>query len=181
LKKEYEVAVRWTAYPLRPDTPAGGLSLEEVFPGKDIKEMNARLMKTADEAGLPFGYRSMTYNSRLAHELGKWAESNGCGDVFHNAVFRAYFVDGKNIGDIQILMELINSLGLSRQEAEKVIETRAFKDAVDSDWSRSLQVDPEYIPSLMINGRLLVNPQQYRLYEQFMRDNYVEKRNEKAI
>ena len=173
--------MRWTAYPLRTDTPADGLSLEKVFPGKDIKEMNARLKKAANEAGLPFGYRTMTYNSRFAHELGKWAESKGYGEEFHNAVFRAYFVDGKNIGKIHILIELIKSLGLSHQEAEKVMETRAFKDAVDSDWSRSLQADPEYIPSLMINGQLLVNPQQYSLYEQFMRDNKIRKRNEKTI
>jgi len=173
------VAVRWTAYPLRTDIPAEGISLEVLFPGRDIKEMNARLKKAADEAGLPFGYRTMTFNSRLAQELGKWAESKGCGDAFHDAVFRAYFVDGKNIGDVRILMELIKSLGLSRQEAEQVMETRVFKDAVDSDWSRSLQVDPEYIPSLMINGQLLVNPQQYRLFQKFMRDNKVRKRNEK--
>lgn len=173
--------MRWTAYPLRTDTPVDGLSLEKVFPGKDIKDMNARLKKAAIEAGLPFGYRTMTYNSRFAHELAKWAESKGYGDEFHDAVFRAYFVDGKNIGKIHILIELIKSLGLSAQEAVKVVETSAFKDAVDSDWSRSLQVDPEYIPSLMINGQLLVNPQKYSLYEQFMRDNKIRKRNEKAM
>jgi len=173
--------VHWTAYPLRTDTPLDGLSLEKVFPGKDIKEMNARLKKAADEAGLPFGYRTMTYNSRFAHELGKWAESKGYGDEFHNAAFRAYFVDGKNIGKIHILIELIKSLGLSHLEAERVMETRAFKDAIDSGWSRSLQVDPEYIPSLMINGQLLVNPQKYSLYEQFMRDNKIRKRNVKTM
>lgn len=178
MKKEYEVAVRWTAYPLRPDTPEEGLSLEQVFLGKDINEMNARLKKAANEVGLPFCYRTMTYNSRLAHELSKWAELKGSDDEFRNAVFKAYFVDRKNIGKIQILIELVKALGLSQQEAEKVIETGAFKDAVDSDWSRSLQVGPEYIPSLMINGQLLVNPQKYELYEQLMRDNKIRKRNE---
>ena len=173
--------MRWTAYPLRPDTPVDGLSLEEVFPDKDVKEMNARLKKAANEAGLPFGFRTMTYDSRLAHELGKWAELKGHGDAFHSAVFRAYFVDGKNIGNIDILIELIKSLGLSHQAAEKVMTTRAFKDAVDADWSRSLQVDPEYIPSLMINGRLLVNPQKYSLFEQFMRENKIRKRVGKSM
>jgi predicted DsbA family dithiol-disulfide isomerase len=169
LKREYEVAVRWTAYPLRPDTPEEGLALEHIFPGKDLDEMNVRLKRAAKKAGLPFGYRTMTYNSRFAHELSKWAESEGYGDEFHITVFRAYYVDGKNIGKIPVLIELVKRLGLSQKEAKKVIETRAFKDAVDSDWSRSLQVDPEYIPSLMINGQLLVNPQKYELYEQLMR------------
>jgi hypothetical protein len=66
---------------------------------------------------------------------------------------------------------------LPQEKAKEVIEIRVFKDAVDADWSRSLEVDPEFIPSLMVNGNLLVNPQQYELYEQFMKDNNVNRRS----
>lgn len=168
--------MRWTAYPLRPDTPSQGLSLEQLFADsdKDIDEMNTRLKNAADEAGLPLGHRTMTYNSRFAQELGKWAKSKDKEDAFHDAVFKAYFVDSKNIGQIPVLVDLAGSVGLSKQEARNVIENRTFKDMVDQDWSRSLQVDPEYIPSLMINGNLLVNPQRYELFEQFMKDNHVD-------
>ena len=138
--------------------------------------MNARLKNAARKAGLPFGYRTMTYNSRLAQELSKWAESKGRGDAFHHAVFKAYFVEGKNISRPALLVDLAGAAGLSRKEARDVIETRAFNQAVDLDWSRSLQVDPEYIPSLMINDRLLVNPQKYKLFEQFMQDNRIKKK-----
>jgi predicted DsbA family dithiol-disulfide isomerase len=137
--------------------------------------MNVRLKQAAKEAGLPFGHRTMTYNSRFAHEVGKWAESRGSGDDFHRAVFTAYFAEGKNIGRVPVLMDIAGGVGLSRQEARRIIDTRAFAHAVDEDWSRSRQVDPEYIPSLMINGHLAVNPQQYDLFEQFMRDNHVKK------
>ena len=137
----------------------------------------ARWKKAADETHLPLGDRTMTYNSRLAQELGKWAESKGKGDAFHDAVFRAYFADGKNIGKIQILVDLAVSVGLSGNEAQKVLQTRAFRTAVDFDWSRSLEIDPELVPTLMINGRMLVNPQKYELFEQFMISNKVKRRN----
>ena len=171
--------MRWTAYPLRPDTPVQGLSLEQLFADSDknIDEMNARLKNAADEAGLPFGRRTMTFNSRFAQELGKWAKSKNKEDAFHDAVFKAYFVDGKNIGQIPVLIELAGSVGLSKIDARDVVENRTFKDMVDQDWSRSLQVDPEYIPSLMTNGNLLVNPQRYELFEQFMKANHVMKRD----
>ena len=68
-------------------------------------------------------------------------------------------------------------MGLSQKEAEKAMGTRAFKEAVDSDWSRSLEVDPEYIPALSINGQLLINPQKYKRYEELMRDHHIKKRN----
>ena len=122
----------------------------------------------------------MTYNSRLAQELGKWAESKGKGDAFHDAVFRAYFADGKNIGKIQIVVDLAVSVGLSGKEAQKVLQTRAFRTAVDLDWSRSLEIDPELVPTVMINGRMLVNPQKYELFEQFMISNKVKRRNANA-
>jgi predicted DsbA family dithiol-disulfide isomerase len=170
--------VRWTAYPLRPDTPEEGLALAEVFADSDtdIEEMNVRLKKAAQEAGLPFGRRTMTYNSRLAHELSKWADSRGKGDAFRGAVYRAYFVDGQNIGKLRVLAGLAESTGFSEAEARRVIETGAFKEAVDQDWTRSLQVDPEYIPSLMLDDHLLVNPQDYALFEQFVQDKGVRRR-----
>lgn len=171
--------MRWTAYPLHTSIPEEGISLEQTFArtNKDIEKMNARLKKAADDAGLPFGRRTMTYNSGLAHELGKWAETQGKGDEYHNAVFRTFFVDGRNIGSASVLVDLVKEIGLYGKEAEDIIETRSFKDAVDADWSRSLTIDPEYIPSLMIGEQLLVNPQQYELFEQFMIENNVRKRS----
>lgn len=180
LQEEYEISARWTAYPLRPDTPEDGLPLEQLFPDKDIDKINVRLKLAAGQAGLPFGCRKMTFNSRVAHELNKWADTQGCGAAFRKAVFCAYLVDGKNIGKVPVLMELVSSIGLSCQEADRILETHAFKDAVDSDWARSLQVDPEYIPSLMLNGQLLVNPQEYSLYEKLMRDNNIKRRGDGA-
>lgn len=162
---------------MRPDTPEAGLALEQVFgdTGKDIDEMNERLKAAARQAGLPMGERKMTYNSRLAHELGKWAESKGKGDDFHRAVFRAYLVNGENIGKVSVLVDLAARLGLSRTRARQVIAARTFKQAVDLDWSRSLQVDPEYIPALMVNESLLINPQKYQLLERFMQENQIKK------
>jgi len=139
--------------------------------------MNARLKKAADNAGLPFSRRTMTYNSGLAHELGKWVETRGKGDEYRNAVFKTFFVDARNIGSESVLVGLAKDLGLSGKEAKSIIETRSFKNAVDADWSRSLKIDPEYIPSLMIGEQLLVNPQRYELFEQFMIENNVRKRS----
>lgn len=75
-------------------------------------------------------------------------------------------------------MDLARSIELSAKEAQKVLENRTYKEAVDSDWSYSLEVDPEFVPSLKINGKLLVNPQRYELFDQFMKDNRVIKRTD---
>ena len=138
MRENYEIGVRWIAFPLHPNTPPEGLTLEELFAGRsmDIDQMMERLRRVALEEGLPLGERKKTYNSRLAQELGKWAEAQGQGDRFHRAAFRAYFVDGKNIAEIPILVDLyrsgttsdrlaavsaIGSLGCATQHAEAVL------------------------------------------------------------
>ena len=136
----------------------------------------ARLNRAAEEAGLPWGDRKNTFNSRLSQELGKWAESQGEGDPFHNTVFRTYFVDNKNIGKISILVDLAESIGLSGSEAEKILKTRAFKSEVDEDWSRSHAMGIRAVPTFVLDGRHLVGAQPYPLLEQFLLENAVKRK-----
>ncbi len=81
LKKEYAIQTKWVFFPLRPDAPEDGISLEEIYAGRgvDIHQVRQRLNQVARELDLPFSERKMTYNSRLAQELAKWAESKGVG------------------------------------------------------------------------------------------------------
>lgn len=139
--------------------------------------MVARLKHVANDLGLPFGNRQKTYNSRLAQELGKWAESEGKGDEFHNAVFRAYFVDGLNISDISKLVELGEKVGLPEENLRPVLETRAYKAAVDSDWTRSYQLGIAAVPTFMINHQTLVGAQPYNVLAKFVESNHVSRRN----
>ena len=90
-----------------------------------------------DAEGLPYGRRTHTYNSRLAQELGKWADTQPGGEQLHDLLYRAYFVDGRNIGDVEVLMELVRAAGLSEEAARAVVTERSFSDAIDADWAKS--------------------------------------------
>lgn len=179
LRKDFEVKIRWVAFPLRPENPEDGLTLEELYKGRpvDLGQMTKRLKQVAEEIGLPLGERKKTFNSRLAQELAKWAESKGKGDEFHAAVFRAYYVDGKNIGKIDELVLLAKSVGLSDQEAKRILESRTFKEEVDSDWSRSHALGITGVPTFVMGRQAVVGFQSYEVLEQFMRTNKAKKRN----
>ena len=135
-----------------------------------------QLIRTAKELGLPFGKREKTFNSRLAQELGKFAEQQQRGDDFHNAVFRAYFADGLNIGLPATLAELGSSIGLNTAAVEEVLEKRLFKDAVDKDWTRSHQMGVTAVPTFMMNGMSLVGAQPYEKLAQMVENHGVKKR-----
>ena len=179
LQKNYDIEVLWTAFPLHPETPEDGLTFEELFAGQpvDIKKIKARLKQVADELGLPLGERKKTYNSRLAQELAKWAESKGKGDEFHKAVFHAYFVEGRNIGKFDELVDLAKSLGLSDKEATSVLELRPFKEKVDSDWSRSRVLGITGVPTFVVGQQATVGFQPYEVLEQFLETCGAKRRN----
>lgn len=142
----------------------------------DVHDMMRRLKRTAADLGLPFGEREKTYNSRLAQELGLWAESMHAGDAFHAAAFRAYFADGKNIAKMSVLLDLAESVGLPREQAETVLTTRAFKAAVDEDWALSRKKGITAVPTFVMNRERLVGAQPYEKLERLMAVNGVKKR-----
>ena len=144
--------------------------MEDLFkaPPADIQQKLQHLKEVADELGLPLGNREKTYNSRLAQELSKWAESQDKGDAIHDALFRAYFVDGLNIAKISVLIEVGESIGLPGEKIRGVLETRAFKQAVDSDWSRCHDLGIRAVPTFLFNGQALVGAQSYENLSQFL-------------
>jgi predicted DsbA family dithiol-disulfide isomerase len=139
--------------------------------------MMDHLKQVASKLGLPFGERKKTYNSRLAQELGKFAEQKGKGDEFHKTMFRAYFVDGQNIGKPSILIELAESIHLNGKDAHKIIQDRTYKNAVDLDWKRSYELGVTAVPTFLFNNQRLVGAQNFETLEKLLLSNNVKKRN----
>ena len=153
----------WVHFPLHPETPADGISLEALFAGRDvdIDAMKAQMKARMDEEGLPYGDRDHTYNSRLAQELGSWADTQPGGDAIHDALYKAFFVDGLNIGDSEVLIEIAGSVGLSRSAARAVLEERSFEAAVDADWALSREIGVTGVPTFVAGGYGVVGAQAY--------------------
>jgi predicted DsbA family dithiol-disulfide isomerase len=170
LKKEHGVQVKLVHFPLHPETPAEGKSLEQLFAGRgyDIPKMQAQMRARMQAEGLQYGDRKMTYNSRLAQELGKWAETQPGGEAIHDALFRAYFVDGRNIGDPEVLVQIAESVGLPGDKAREVLDKRSFKAAVDADWQKSREYGVTGVPTYVAGGRGVVGAQPYEVLEQLV-------------
>lgn len=163
LRDEHDIPIRWRAFPLHPQTPDQGVSLEQLFgTGSDqITAMVARLKQVAAELDLPFADRHMTFNSRLAQEIGKWAESLGRGEEYHWAAFKAYFAEGRNLAQQQVLLDLVRTVGLNPEKAREVIEKRSFRQPVDQDWEASKKMGITAVPTFLYGKNRLVGAQPY--------------------
>jgi predicted DsbA family dithiol-disulfide isomerase len=177
LRTEHNVKIEWVHFPLHPETPAEGRSLEDLFRGRNVdrKTMNAQMKARMDAEGLPYGERTMTYNSRLAQELGKWADTQPGGEAFHDAMFRAYFVEARDISRPEVLLEIAERVGLPRADASDVLEKRTFKDAVDRDWALSRRYGITGVPTFVAGDRGVVGAQPYEVLEQLVKEARAEK------
>ncbi len=177
LRTEHNVEIEWVHFPLHPETPAEGRSIEDLFRGRNVdrKAMNAQMKARMDAEGLPYGERTMTYNSRLAQELGKWADTQPGGEAFHDAMFRAYFVEARDISRPEVLLEIAERVGLPRADASDVLEKRTFKDAVDRDWALSRRYGITGVPTFVAGDRGVVGAQPYEVLEQLVKEARAEK------
>mgnify|MGYP000049346005 FL=1 len=165
-------------FPLHPETPQEGRSLEDLFAGRgvDLDGMYTRMKGLMDEEDLPYSHRTHTYNSRLAQELGKWADTQPGGEAIHDALYRAYFVDGVNVGDVEALLKVAAAVGLDVEAAREVLESRSFSDAVDEDWAKSRQYGVTGVPTFVAGRQGVVGAQPYEALEQLLEQAGVERK-----
>jgi predicted DsbA family dithiol-disulfide isomerase len=167
------VKVEWVHFPLHPDTPAEGRALADLFAGRSADQrraMHAQMKARMDAEGLPYGERTMTYNSRLAQELGKWADTQPGGEAIHDALFRAYFVDARDISQPAVLLKIAREVGLSVDAAREVLDKRTFKDAVDADWKLSREYGITGVPTFVVGRHGVVGAQPYDALERLVQN-----------
>jgi len=178
LQQEYRVDIRWRGFPLHPETPQEGRSLEDLFAGRglNVAEMVQHLKAVADRLGLPFGERTMTFNSRLAQELSHWAKQCGRQEPFHKAVFEAYFVRGANIAEHSVLIDVVERSGLEAAAAARILDQRAYRSAVDRDWHSARRQGISAVPTLVLESDRLVGAQPYMELERFVQRHGAKRR-----
>ncbi len=146
------------------------MTLEELFlkSSTEIEIMKQRMSNLMAEEGLPYGNRTHTYNSRLAQELAKYAESFEEGEALNRKLFEAYFVEGLNLADPEVLLKLAEFSGLPREETEEVISKRLLRNEVDADWKRSRELGVRGVPTFFYGNRALVGAQPYETLKQLV-------------
>lgn len=162
--------MRWLAFPLHPETPEAGQILERLFAGRglDLEAMAQRLALVAAQEGLDWKRVGMTYNSRRAQELAKWAEAQGRGEQYHQALFQAYFVQGRNIALPPVLEEVLAALGLDARAGLAALAAGQLAPVVDQDWARSRALGVSAVPTFLAGGQAVVGAQPYATLEQLV-------------
>ena len=170
LKAELDVETRWLHFPLHPKTPPEGIPMKELYRDRDPESTKAagdHLKNGMAEAGLPYNRRTRLDNSRIAQELGAWADTQAGGATFHDAIFKAYFVDDRSISDKDTLVEIAESVGLDGQEARTVLDERSFSENVTGDWDRAWSDGVTGVPTFTSHDLFVFGCQPYEVLLRF--------------
>src|SRR5262245_63991624 len=131
------VKVRWLPFQLNPAMPKEGISRREYRTRKfgsweRSQELDARVVAVGEAEGIPFAFDRIerTPNTLDAHRLIGLAERQGVQDAVVEALFRAYFTEGRDISSRQTLPDVVAEAGLDRSKAEAVLNSGDGLEAI---------------------------------------------------
>jgi predicted DsbA family dithiol-disulfide isomerase len=175
------VAITWLPYELNPYMPAEGMDrtayLDAKFgPGKR-KEIEIRLSEAALESGITFNWSKVTksVNTRMAHMLVAAASTVQRGSEMKAALFKAYFQEGRDIGDLEILVAIAVEQGFDEQAARDELTNDELRETVIGLEAHAAQVGVTGVPFFIVDGKLAVSGAQTaevwtQVFAQVMKD-----------
>ena len=154
------VAVRWRPYQLDPTIAPGGKPRREYMEAKfgsaeRIHGIHARLESEGHAEGIPFSFDriEISPNTLDAHRLIRWAADSGVQDAIVEALFRAYFVDGLDIGHADVLADIAEGAGMDRNEAQARLASEEDRAAVSGEVQALRGAGVTGVPTFIIAGR----------------------------
>jgi len=162
---EMNVEIRWRPYQLDPTLPKEGKDrkqyMEDKFGGPEgAEKAYANVRAAGAEENIPFAFDDIpvSANTLDAHRLIRWAGSLGpvAQDTAVDALFKAYFEEGKNIGDDAVLIEAGRQAGLETEVVERLLAGEADRDTVSAEIDQARQMGVTGVPCFIIDMKYAV-------------------------
>ena len=157
-------AVRWHPFQLNPDLPQSGISrkryLEDKFGGPErARQIYARVMAAGASVGIAFAFDRIEIqpNTRDAHRLVAWAQSQGDASDLVERLFHAYFIDGRALGDHAVLAAIAGEAGLPSDAARRMLDSDEGLDAIALMDRRAREIGVQGVPFFIFNQRVAVS------------------------
>jgi len=153
LKQEFAIQVEWLGFEIHPETPPEGMPLIKMFPRADVDAMTARLNSMGAPFGLTFLKIVTISNSRLSLEAGEFAKEQGRFEQFHHSVFQAYFSQGKDIGNIEVLKKIGKDAGLDADALGKSLKTGKYRRVLEEAKGEAARLGITAAPTFIFNEK----------------------------
>lgn len=175
---DHPFTVEWHPFQLNPDMPPGGADraryLEAKFGGRErAVAIYARVLEHAEEAGVELNFETMTRmpNTLDAHRMIHWAGLEGRQGAMVSALFRAFFREGRDIGDRTTLVDLSGEAGLDRDVTARLLASDADRDDILARDAHARSRGVNAVPTYIVAQRYaLSGAQPVALWQQVIDD-----------
>jgi predicted DsbA family dithiol-disulfide isomerase len=162
--QHHEVRVRWLPFQLNPTMPKEGISRREYRTRKfrtweRSQELDATVIEVGKAEGIDFALDQIerTQNTLESHRLVWLAGKEGVQDAVVEALFRAYFTEGRDISNRQMLIDVVAEAGLDRASTEDVLNGDDGLEAIREAGEQARRLRVEGVPFFVINGRITLS------------------------
>ena len=158
LRPDIPVELRWRPFQLDPTIPPEGIDrvtyMARKFGPEKIREIHTRLEEAGREIGIPFDFDRITRspNTLDAHRLVRWSQGPNQGAVVE-ALFSAYFVEGRDVSDRDLLVEIAAANGLDPQIIRARLEDGTDRGAVNEEVATAVRIGVSGVPFFIFAGR----------------------------
>jgi predicted DsbA family dithiol-disulfide isomerase len=156
--------VSWHPFQLNPDLPLEGIDrrayLEAKFGGPErAAQIYDRVRAAGRTVGIDFAFDRIQRqpNTRDAHRLISWAQSLGSAEELVERLFRAYFLEGRFVGDRGVLADIAGEAGLSAEDARAYLDSDAGADTIEAMDRRVRELGVTGVPFFIFDGRVAVS------------------------
>ena len=156
-----EVEIEWKSFQLNPELKTNKTqSIHEYLAeakGWTIeyaKQMGEQVNAMAEEVGLHYNMEAtVVANTMNAHRLIQFAKTKNLGDAIEEALFKAYFMEGKNIDNQDTLIEIGVNIGLNADKAKTILSEMQYSEQVEFDAYEAQQIGVRGVPFFVFNRK----------------------------
>ena len=159
-RPDHPFEIEWHPFQLNPDMPREGMDrrayLEAKFGGKEAAiKAYAPVLERAEAAGLKIDFAAIkrTPNTLDAHRLIHWAGIEGLQDRMSMALFAAYFDEGRDIGDHEVLADIADNLGMDAAVIGKLLKSDADEADIRARDARFREMGITGVPTFIVAGQ----------------------------
>jgi len=127
--------------------------LTEHLPHIDWDEMYEGLRKSGKEYDIEFGEVTILANSRKSFEASEFAREQGKYHEFHEGLFYAYFTEVRNIGEIDVIMDVAAKTGLDTVSLKEALDTEKYLSVLQNVTREARQLGYSGVPAFVIDGK----------------------------
>lgn len=150
------IEIEWRGFQQYPELPPEGLPVY-CFDTDSLKGLMAEVKEIVRREGFqPFSLPMWVPNSRLALEGAELAKERGLFSAYNKAVFRAFFIEGKDIGGIMTLLEIAQEIGMNEEELEEVLLSGSMRPRLVSYRQEAQLQGVQGVPILITPDKGLV-------------------------